>query len=314
MTRCLAKIEEMLVETEYHVYIACGKAQNDFAREYLAQVTRDENRIQFSDINTDVGLINKPYSLVVDTKELEKELFAFIESWDEVVEKECLKLQGKKVERVINDISPIGVLVGERLGVENIAISNFTWAEQYERLDINQEITRKFREVYGKLDLFIEYELSLPMDRLKVPKKRTGFNSRKIDYKKVAKICEKYGNELIFLTCGKSASLQDIHIKHFQGCVFTTSGINVIGDVKVVPLPVDTLDTHNYVAASQLVIAKAGWGTISEAMAAQTKLILIERPSVYEDTYNISMLKKRGLADSITEEELQVLDISKLLG
>lgn len=59
-------------------------------------------------------------------------------------------------------------------------------------------------------------------------------------------------------------------------------------------------------------IAKAGWGTISEAVAAGTKLVLIERDGVFEDTFNIAELKKRGLAESVTEEELRELDVAKL--
>lgn len=59
-------------------------------------------------------------------------------------------------------------------------------------------------------------------------------------------------------------------------------------------------------------IAKAGWGTISEAITANKKLVLIERESVLEDTHNIEQLKKEHLAISIKESELASLDISQL--
>lgn len=274
MTRCLAQIEDMLEKTDYNIYIATGKFQNEFARTYLAS---HADRLLFRDVCTDIGLINMPNSLAVDTAKLEKELYAFIASWDETVEEECRNLHGLAIERVICDISPIGVLVGKKLGVETIGISNFTWVEQYEKLDIDQQITEKFREVYAKLDRFIEYELALPMETLKVPRSRIGFISRKINLERVAEIKREYGNNCIFITCGKSADLEDIHIRNFDGCIITTSGINVVGGGRVVLLPVNTLDTHNYIAASRLVIAKAGWGTISEAVAAGTKLVLIER-------------------------------------
>ncbi|MER2040608.1 glycosyltransferase [Desemzia incerta] len=74
----------------------------------------------------------------------------------------------------------------------------------------------------------------------------------------------------------------------------------------------DTQDTHNYLAASDLVIAKAGWGTISEAITASEKLVLIERESVLEDTHNIQQLKEDHLAISIKESELAALDIPRL--
>lgn len=116
------------------------------------------------------------------------------------------------------------------------------------------------------------------------------------------------------ITCGKSANLNTINIKNFNGTIFTTSGIDITceEDCNVVNLPIDILDTQNYIAASDMVITKAGWGTIGEAVLGHTNLVFIERPSVKEDSFNISKMKKRNLAISITEEELANIDIQKL--
>ncbi|WP_147413853.1 hypothetical protein [Trichococcus shcherbakoviae] len=70
-------------------------------------------------------------------------------------------------------------------------------------------------------------------------------------------------------------------VKAYYGpSIFNTSGINAT----VVQLPVETFDTHNYLAAIDIVIAKAGWGTISEALLSKRNLVLIEREGVLEDT------------------------------
>ncbi len=61
-----------------------------------------------------------------------------------------------------------------------------------------------------------------------------------------------------------------------------------------------------------MVITKAGWGTIAEGIIGHTNLVLIERPSAKEDSFNIEELKKRNLAISINEEDLLDLDIEKL--
>jgi len=81
---------------------------------------------------------------------------------------------------------------------------------------------------------------------------------------------------------------------------------------KVRKLPINILDTQNYIAASEMVIAKAGWGTIAESIIAGSKLVLIERTEVYEDTYMINFLKNENLAISIEEDELKSLDIKTL--
>ncbi|WP_200831727.1 glycosyltransferase, partial [Trichococcus shcherbakoviae] len=113
----------------------------------------------------------------------------------------------------------------------------------------------------------------------------------------------------IFITCGKSADLNNIQIDNYDGTIFTTSGINITSTATVVQLPVETFDTHNYLAASDIVIAKAGWGTISEALLSKRNLVLIEREGVLEDTKNIEELKRRGVAVSIKESDLALIDM-----
>ena len=97
------------------------------------------------------------------------------------------------------------------------------------------------------------------------------------------------------ITCGKSANLNTINIKNFNGTIFTTSGIDITceDDCNVVNLPIDILDTQNYIAASDMVITKAGWGTIGEAILGHTNIVLIERPSAKEDSFNIEKLREK---------------------
>ena len=310
MTRCLAIIEELLETTDHRIYLASGAFQNSFARVYLA---RFGDRVTYNDIRTEVGLVNQPNSLQVDIPRLEHELTDFMASWDTTVAAELAILRDLPVACVISDISAIGILVGERLGVRNIGIANFTWSEQYEHLGLSDTIIAHFREVYAKLDLLIEYDLMLPTHDLAVPRKQIGFIARKFNPDRIAAIKAQYGPS-IFITCGKSADLDNIQIDNYDGTIFATTGINITANPNstVVQLPVETFDTHNYLAASETVIAKAGWGTIAEALLSKRNLVLIEREGVLEDTENIEELKRRKIAVSIKESELGRLDIDAI--
>ena len=310
MTRCLAIIEELLETTDHLIYLASGAYQNSFARTYLA---RFGDRVVYKDIRTEVGLVNKGNSLQVDIPRLEHELTDFMAGWETVVAEEVGYLQHLPVACVVSDISIIGILVGEQLGVRNIGIANFTWCEQYEHLGLSETIIARFREVYAKLDLLIEYDLMLPTHDLDVSRKQIGFLSRKFDPDRIAAIKQQCGPS-IFITCGKSADLNNIQIDNWNGTIFTTSGINITatGNATVVQLPVETFDTHNYLAASDIVIAKAGWGTISEALLSKRNLVLIEREGVLEDTENIEELKRRGVAVSIKESNLARIDMQAI--
>lgn len=311
MTRSLAIIEYILKNTDYNIYITCNKNQNDFARIYLKNYS---SRIIYKDIITDIGFINKKNSLEVDTKLLEKELYNFINSWDNIVESEYNMLKSLDIKCIISDISPIGCLLGHKLGVENILISNFTWVEQYEFLNIDKNIILKFRQAYSYVTKFIKYDLALPTPSIITNNiEEVGFLCRPINKEKIELIRKKY-NKSIMITCGKSATLNKINIKNFKGTIFTTSGIEINCDnnCNVVNLPIDTLDTQNYIAASDMVISKAGWGTIAEAIIGHTDLVLIERPSAREDSFNIEEIKKNKLGISISEEDLSDLDIEKI--
>ena len=305
MTRCLAIIEELLETTDQLIYLASGVYQNSFARVYLA---RFGDRVTYRDIRTEVGLVNKDNSLQVDIPRLEHELTDFMAGWDTAVAAEVAILRDLPVACVISDISAIGIQVGEQLGVRNIGIANFTWCEQYEFLGLSETIIARFREVYAKLDLLIEYDLMLPAPKLSVPRKQIGFICRRFDTDRIAAIKAQYGPS-IFITCGKSADLNNIQIDNWHGTIFTTSGINITSAANIVQLPVETFDTHNYLAASDVVIAKAGWGTISEALLSKRNLVLIEREGVLEDTENIEELKRRGVAVSIKETDLARIDM-----
>lgn len=311
MTRCLSLIENILNNTQYNIYIACGKKQNDFARIYLSKY---KSRIIYKDLVTDIGLINKDNTLEVDKEKLEKKLVEFVSFWDDIVNKEVEELKNLNIKSIVCDISPIGCLVGNKLNLPVTFISNFTWIEQYEHLGIDKNLINKFRLAYSYINRFIQYDLCLAKDYISTNEVYNGgFVCREIDKCKVDEIKAKHGKS-IFITCGKSASLNCINIKNFSGTIFTTSGIDISTDkvCNVVKLPIDILDTQNYMAASDIVISKAGWGTIAEAIIGHTNLVLIERPSAKEDTFNIEKIKENNLGISIKEQDLANIDIQDI--
>lgn len=311
MTRCLSIIENILKRSEYKVYVVCDKKQNEFARIYLS---RFSDRIIYKDIVTDIGFVNKRNSLEVDIVALKEKLDTFLLSLDDIVEDECEFLRNLDIKCIVSDISIIGCIVGRRLGLHNIFVSNFSWVEQYEYIGVDDSVISKFKRAYSYVDKFIKYDLWLPISSIDTDDNyEVGFVCRDIDEDRVKFIKDKYG-KCIFITCGKSASLDCINITNFSGTVFTTSGIDIVCgyDCKVVSLPVDILDTQNYIAASDIVVTKAGWGTIAESVLGHVGLVLIERPSAREDSFNIEKIKERKLGISIREGDLSNIDIEEI--
>lgn len=247
----------------------------------------------------------------IDRDKLEKELLKFINSWEEISEKEIDFLRNKKLEKIITDISPIGMLIGKKLGVKVIAISNFTWYNQYLYLKLDKFILDKFLEVENFISEFKVYPLSLDLSHINCTKKDISYIAREFDFEKITNLRKKY-KEIIFISCGKSVKLEKIEINNYKGTIFYTDGIEIIGEGQHIKLPIETGDTHNYVGASDFIISKAGWGTVAEAMVSKVPMVLLERDGVLEDTYTINELKNQKKAVSIKVEELKKLDIDKL--
>lgn len=311
MTRCLGMMENILKTSYYNLYIVCGKIQNDFARIYLAEY---KDRIIYKDLVTDIGLINKENSLEVGKLSLQQQLLEFTSSWENVVNDEYDFLKNLSVKCIVSDISPIGALIGHKLQLPVVLITNFTWVEQYEYIGIDESIIDKYRQAYSYVTKFIKYDLCLPISSVNCDDiNEVGFICREIDFDKVEKIKQQYGKS-IMLTCGKSANLNTINIKNFNGTIFTTSGIDITceDNCNVVNLPIEILDTHNYIAASDMIITKAGWGTIAEAVLGHTNLVLIERPTAKEDSFNIEKIKENKLGIYIAEKDLTTIDIQNL--
>lgn len=308
MTRVLAIVIEILKYSSYDIYIVSGKKQIDFAKIYLKKY---EQRLTYKILLTDVGLITKKNMLAVDNKALQKELAKFVSNWKKIVDSEYAFLRTKNIQFIVTDISPIGPLVADTLKCPSYAISNFTWKDQYERLDISNEILENFSEAYNNITHYIRYELTFGNAINGCEVSNVGFISREINYEFVKYIKRKFNPE-IFLTLGKSAIMSNVQIRNTNNTIFVTEGVEVSASNKIIKLPLSTIDTHNYIAACEYIIAKAGWSTVAEALIGGTKLILLDRPSVYEDTFIIDKLKEEKLAISIKEEQLKNLDFETI--
>lgn len=307
LTRSLVIIRKLLEITDTHIYIGTAAKQLEFVKLYLSEYN---DRVSTSKLTTDIGLINQKKKLSVDQKALELKLHEFIKSWDRVVDCETNQLKSYNIKMIVTDISPIGPLVANKLKVKCYAVSNFTWVEIYEKLGLSNRIIKEFINAYKQVDEFIEYSLRLPSIHRFGKSIGVGFISREIDFSRVKEIKETFG-EFVLFTLGQSAELNQISANDYQDNIIAFHGVEVSAPY-VTKLPFDTVDTQNYIAASSLVIGKAGWGTIAESLISGVPLVLIERPDVYEDTYMIEQLKKQRLAISIDEKNLIAPDIKKI--
>lgn len=316
LTRTLAIIDRLLTLSEVQIFIMCGEKQIEFAKAYYEdRIIFESHRINFIVFDTDIGLINQENTLQVDLPLMNLSIKNFIHGLEKDVNVLSKELQtryvDKKISGIITDISIVGPMLGENLNLPVIGLSNFTWFDQYKHLEIDQELLSSYLTWYRKMDKMLVYSLGLDQSSLGIPLEMVGFVAREIDDEKVEKIKFEYGRS-IFVSCGKSASLSEMNIDYPEGTIFYTQGIKIKTNGRAIQLPIDIKDTQNYIAASELVISKAGWGTIAEAMIAGTPMVLMKRPEVLEDTWIIQRLEEMEMCISLMPEELALIRIYEL--
>lgn len=326
LTRSLALIEYIFDTTDHSFYICSGKNHIEFAKIYLAAY---EGRVEYSEFVVDVGIVNYDNSLEVDVEATNRVLYKMLETYEPRACEEAEKLTKAGVRLILNDVSAFPCLISQKTGIKVISIGNFTWVDQYQCLGAAQDAVDRLKEMYGYCDCFIAYDCSLNMVGAKEGTvfRSDYLTSRPLVESRIASIkqtytqqyMEKFGKQpasFMYVSVGVSAYIPEINITNFEGVVFYTNGITFDPDkyqnILFVLLPFDIKDSQSFVAASDLVIAKAGWSTSAEGVVAHAKTMLIERPGVDDDMNTINTLKDKGLATSLTADEVIHLDYKKL--
>jgi uncharacterized protein (TIGR00661 family) len=303
-TRSIAIIRKLLEIEQAVRIIIC----HSFAMEFIKQ-SLPSNRISFRSLHTDVGYILKDGSIKPDKDRLLNEYLEFTQVWVDKVEKEKLFILDNKVDLVISDISPLAFEAAESLGIPSVGVSNFTWYTAYQGL-LDEKSLSTLKQAYEKMTYF--FSLAGSNESWGKVEQSFNFFSREKEENEVERIRNLVNPDgkktVIFVGLGMKIENELIDQFSFwetPQCVFITSSNMKICKENVFSIPEDYLESQNYIAASDLVISKAGWGMVSEAVNSTVPLLLIVRKNMREDLNTTQYLEKRGLCDTIEWDELR---------
>lgn len=79
--------------------------------------------------------------------------------------------------------------------------------------------------------------------------------------------------------------------------------------VRILRIPANDPESQNYIAACDLIISKAGYSTVSEAISGRVPMLLIGRAGVSEDESIIKAVESLGIARRVSERELMDEDV-----
>ncbi len=282
------------------VIIKTGKYQGEFIRDLIGDF---EDRVSYYFDSMDVGLVLKEGSLEIDVKSLEKRVKSYIESFEEKIRKESEFLHYNNVNIVVSDIVPWIFKCSKKLNIPNILITNFTWIEIYKEY-LSKEIVDEYIGCYRLADKALFYELYMEdMKKYIKEYEEVSLCSREFNLEHVDKIKNSFNKKIVYISVGRSVDLKEkIDVSNLNYDFIVTDGIKLKGH-NVYYLDKETTNTQDYLKASDFVITKAGWGTISEALLGKKKIAVLSRGSVAEDRNTVKRLKDMGLAIEVNYDK-----------
>lgn len=289
-------IARELIARGHEVAIVTGMEQAKVAKPYLNNVPDTS----FCVCETDAGLVVYPGTLKIDRQSTIDKIESHLQQWPRLIS------SAPDADVYVVDIVPWALIAAKERGIRSILITNFTWVEQYLPF-ASLKTVEKYKSAYRLADKVIYYELANQAVRDMLGKGADiGLVCRPFNAEKVKQIKEQHQRPVVFMSLGRSnTGLNfEIDVSGLPYDFIVTSSLNVKGD-NVQRLDVSVENTQDYLKASDICIAKAGWSTVAEALLAGVKLVLVNRSDTPEDTMTIDILKTRGDAVSVTVDDLK---------
>ncbi|MDO4555977.1 MAG: hypothetical protein Q4B70_12640 [Lachnospiraceae bacterium] len=292
------------LEDEICIYIKTAGNQLSFMRQHIGE----DERLIYCEQETDVGLILKEGTLLVDQKRLEMEIREYVAKWDELEQQEEGFFKEKQIGLVVADICPWALEAADHARIKSLLITNFTWVEIYQEY-LPEELWDAYLRCYEMASKVLIYDVHQPPLLEYNPEyELVSLVCREFCQEKVEEIQKVYKKPLVYVSVGMSADLEEeIDVGGLPYHFIVTPGLKVRGE-NVTNLPPNTKDAQNYVAACTYVISKAGWSTVAEILLSNKKAALLKRDTVAEDRITIETLKNREQCIEIETKELFHMD------
>ena len=180
--------------------------------------------------------------------------------------------------------------------IQSIAISNFTWLDIFSKLE-NFNLNH-IKESYENATFCIQLPLSTSMDIFK-RKKQVGIvckllSESNISVRKKLNIDE--SKFLIFINLPK---FYNVKLKNFENFQVVSTGAKTTSENTIFVEP--WIEGQNLINASNLVIAKCGYGMISECLTTGTSFQLIADELHPEQNAMLKQLSNYGMNNRILD-------------
>lgn len=283
------------------VYIKTDSIRCDFLKRNLSEYN---SRIFYYEDCRENGIILKKGKMSFNVSKTEHIIRKDLIHWGAYIAREGSFLMENKIDIVISDIIPWALKAARACKIPSLLIGNFTWSEMYKSYYC-KEIWGPYEECYRLADKAVWYEIHVKeLHGYCRAYECVSMVSRSVNKTEVEKIRNTYSKEIIFVSLGGSAELsRPVYVGNLPYEFLVTKGIKLVGS-NVHALPVDMINTPDYIAASDYVIAKGGWSTVAEILLQRKKCALLFRGDNSEDNNTKMLLEKRKQCVGLNGDEL----------
>jgi uncharacterized protein (TIGR00661 family) len=244
-----------------------------------------------------------------DTIDREKTVTAFLQwmnSWKVYISSEYEYCKAYKVDLIISDIAPQPFCVAEALGIPSIAISNFSWDTIYGYLFPELAEIEILRQAYQKASHACILPFDIGMEAF-LTKTKVGLVSRNIMIpRSVMRQRNGIGEDEIVVYVGRIPHPNVFSVPDTtrgSGIRFLVPSGELSTDLSVITIPHEETESQNWLAMCDVIIAKCGYSTVSEAVRARVPLIVWKRNGFIEDDAIAKKIESCGIG--ITVENYQ---------
>ena len=288
------------------VYIKTDSVRCEFLKRNLYQ---HSDHIFYHDDCNENGLILEKGKMIPNISEMEQTIRKDFIHWDFYIDREVRFLIENKIDIVISDIIPWALKAARACRIPSLLIGNFTWSEMYKSY-YSREIWEPYEECYRMADKAVWYEIHVKeLHGYCKDYECVSMVSRSVDKTEVERIRNRFSKEIIFVSLGGSAEIsRPIPVGHLPYEFLVTRGLKMEG-ANVYMLPEGMVNTPDYIAASDYVIAKGGWSTVAEILLQRKKCALLFRGENSEDNNTKLILEERKQCVGLNGDELTDLGV-----
>lgn len=267
------------------------------------------------DRRTDVGFVCREDRLAFDKGRTALNVWSWISGWKRFVAEEVERLRSRPPDLVLTDVAPEPLLVAEKLGSPSVVLSNFTWVDQYKD-HLRPDMVAPIRGSYALAARGYAYSLRTALAGVRnVVGAGLVTREPKRGREDVRRGLGVGPDErLVHLGFGWSADSavlgNEIEAAGIPAGVRLLVSSNLADVVKsagpsrrFLAIPEDDTEAHESIAACDLVIGKAGYGTVSEAIAGRVPILAVPVEGSTESELIAESVVRLGIGERFDNEQ-----------